>query len=132
MSSGRFEPNWEAWESLIEENGITLDRPQGSEHPDYSDIIYPIDYGYINLTKGTDGQELDIFVGSGKNGLVAAMLTNDLRKGDRECKLIFNCTPAEIYLVNGFLNYDRSRMTGELVMRHPMREIWNKIENRDC
>ena len=117
--------NWEAWEALIEAKGITIDRPYASAHPDHPSIIYPINYGYVNGTLGTDGAELDIFCGSGTNKLVALIQTADFRKGDREIKLIYNCTPAEIYLINGFINYAPELMQGRLAMRFPMKQIWD-------
>lgn len=117
--------HWESWEALIDEKGITIDRPFASTHPDHASIIYPINYGFINGTLSTDGAELDIFCGSSTNKLVALIQTADFRKGDREVKFIYNCTPAEIYLVNGFINYNRDLMTGRLVMRYRMEEIWD-------
>ena len=119
---------WEAWERLIERNGYTIDRPYRARHPDHPTIIYPIDYGYVNGTSGSDGQEVDVFVGSADNGLVGTLLTTDHRKGDREFKLIYRCTPGEIYLVNGFLNYDRTLMEGLLVLRRPLHEVWEAGE----
>jgi len=118
-----FQPEWSVWDRLIEENGITIDRAQGSAHPQYEEIIYPIDYGYVNGTVGTDGEEVDVFVGTASNGLVGAILTRDYRKQDRECKLIYNCTMTEIYLVNGFLNFDQELMTGRLVLRVDLKDI---------
>lgn len=115
---------WDAWEALIEEQGYTIDRPYRSAHPRFPEIIYPLDYGFINGTLGTDGEEVDLFVGSASNGLVAALLTTDYGRGDREFKLLYNCTPAEIYLANGFINFDRTLMEGTLVMRHPMHILW--------
>ena len=126
--AARFD--WAGWEALIARNGYTLDRPYGSAHPRFPDILYPIDYGYVNDTLGGDGEEVDLFVGSARNGLVALILTRDYRRGDRECKLIYDCTPEEVYLVNGFINYDRSLMEGRLVMRRPMRELWTKTPLR--
>lgn len=115
---------WAAWERLIAQHGFTIDRPHRSRHPRYPEIVYPIDYGYVNGTRGTDGDEVDLFVGTGTSGLVALLLTTDFRRGDREFKLIYRCTPEEVYLVNGFINFDRSLMDGLLVMRHPMHELW--------
>jgi len=120
-----FRPDWEAWERIINDNGIELDRPKGSIHPKWPAIVYPIDYGFVRGTRGTDGEELDVFVGTISSGLVAAILTTDFRRGDRECKLIYNCTPEEVYLINGFINFDRSKMEGTLVMRRPMRELFD-------
>jgi inorganic pyrophosphatase len=118
--------DWTAWEAVIERSGITIDRPKGSTHPLHSDIRYPIDYGFINGTEGSDGEEIDIFVGTALNGIVAAIFTTDFRKGDRECKFLYRCSPEEIYLVNGFINYDQALMIGKLLMRSPMRNLWSE------
>jgi len=115
---------WAAWEALLARNGYTIDRPYRSRHPHYPTIVYPIDYGYVNGTIGTDGQEVDVFVGTARNGLVGTLLTTDHRRGDREFKLLYRCTPEEIYLVNGFINFDRTLMEGLLVLRRPMHELW--------
>ncbi len=90
----------------------------------FPEIVYPIAYGYINDTVGSDGEEIDLFIGTATNKLVAGIVTTDFRKGDREWKLIYNCSPEEIYLINGFINYDAEKMTGRLVMRYPMAELW--------
>ena len=122
FSIDRF--NWHAWEKLIELHGVTIDRPYQSIHPDYPSIVYPINYGYINNTMGSDQEEVDIFIGTATNKLVAAIVTTDFRKGDREWKFIYNCTPEEIYLVNGFINYAPDLLTGRLLMRQPMKKLW--------
>ena len=116
--------DWAGWEAVIKRNGFTIERPYGTAHPRFPDIVYPIDYGYINDTLASDGVEVDLFIGSSTNALVGMMLCVDHRRGDRECKLLWNCTPEEIYLVNGFINFDRSLMEGILVLRHPMRSLW--------
>lgn len=118
VADGRFD--WDEWEALIAAHGVTVDRPRGSAHPRWHEIIYPIDYGYVNATISTDGQGVDVFVGSGHNGLVALLVTTDFRKGDREVKLLYDCAPDEIYLVNGFINFDRKLMEGTLTLRRPL------------
>ena len=123
--------NWTQWGAAIRRHGITLDRPKGSTHPRHASIIYPIDYGYINDTVGQDGDEIDIFVGSAGTGLVGAIQTRDFRKGDEELKFIFNCTPEEVYLVNGFINYDRRLMEGVLLMRISLIEISDIMRRED-
>lgn len=118
--------DWRLWEETLSDRGITLDRPRGTAHPTLSEIIYPIDYGYVNGTVGQDGEEVDVFVGSADVGLVGAIVTVDHRKKDVELKLLMNCSPAEVYLVNGFINFDRARMEGTLVMRRPLKELWER------
>lgn len=116
--------HWTAWEAHIREHGYTLDRPWGSRHPRFPEIRYPLDYGYLNGTLSTDGEAMDVFVGTARNGLVALLLTADFRRGDREGKLLYNCTPEEVYCVHGFLNFDPRLMQGILVMRYPMHQLW--------
>ncbi|MDO5122717.1 MAG: inorganic pyrophosphatase [Erysipelotrichaceae bacterium] len=40
----------------------TIDRPLGSPHPRFPDMIYPINYGYVNGMTAGDGQEQDAYV----------------------------------------------------------------------
>jgi inorganic pyrophosphatase len=119
--------DWTGWEALIDRRGITIDRPRHHPHPRYPEIIYPLDYGYVNKTMGTDGQGLDVFVGTTEVGLVGAILTTDHRQHDREVKLLYRCAPAEIYTAHGFINFDRQLLEGLLVLRHPMRTLWATV-----
>jgi inorganic pyrophosphatase len=122
-----MEATWLEWERAIAEKGITLDRPRHFRHPHFPEIIYPLDYGYVNDTPGEDGQELDVFVGTASTGVVAYERTIDRTKGDTELKLLYNCSPEEVYLVHGFLNYAPELMSGKLVMRWPMSELWERV-----
>ncbi len=121
--SGQF--SWAAWERIIDERGITIDRPAHTAHPEYPSIVYPLDYGFIPGTAGTDGDGIDVFVGGGVQGLVGLILTTDHRQRDREAKLLFDCTPTEIYTAHGFINYDRTLLEGVLVLRDDMRTLWD-------
>lgn len=41
---------------------VTIDRPMGSYHPEYKDMYYPINYGYIEGIPAPDGEEQDAYV----------------------------------------------------------------------
>ena len=41
---------------------VTVDRPLGSYHPQYTDLYYPINYGYIANTISGDGEEIDAYI----------------------------------------------------------------------
>lgn len=41
---------------------VVIDRPLGSTHPQFSDIVYPINYGYIPGMLAGDGEEQDVYV----------------------------------------------------------------------
>ena len=41
---------------------VKIDRPIGSNHPNYPDHIYLVNYGYVPNTISGDGEELDAYV----------------------------------------------------------------------
>lgn len=114
---------WDQWAALIEASPPVIDRPRGSSHPTYPSIVYPIDYGYIPGTLGSDGEPVDLFLGSAETGLVGAIVTVDFRRRDREIKFLYNCSPEEIYIVNGFINFDTRLMHGRLALRMPLSSL---------
>jgi len=120
---------WNRWAHCIRQNGITIERPRTTAHPDYPSVIYPLDYGFVNNTRSTDGEPLDVFVGRGTTGLVGAIFTTDYRQQDREVKLLYDCTPAEVYTAHGFINYDQSLLEGVLVVHRPMPRLWDAVED---
>jgi inorganic pyrophosphatase len=108
---------WESLESLINKNGITIDRKKGSAHPKYPDFIYPVDYGFVNNSSSIDNNEIDIFVGSKKSLLINGIVcTFDHLKNDSEIKILYSCSNAEIEAILNF--YDKSEfMKAILVSR---------------
>lgn len=38
------------------------DRPRGSRHPDWPEMIYLLDYGYLDCTHAEDGGEVDVWL----------------------------------------------------------------------
>ena len=39
-----------------------IDRPAGSRHPQYNDLVYPVNYGYVEGVPGGDGEDQDVYV----------------------------------------------------------------------
>ena len=39
-----------------------VDRPLGSAHPRYPDMIYPINYGYVEGIRAGDGEDQDVYI----------------------------------------------------------------------
>ena len=70
---------------------VKVDRPKGSKHPKFDDIIYPINYGYVENTVSGDGEEIDVYIlGVDKpvqdfTGRVIAIID---RLNDNESKLV--------------------------------------------
>ncbi len=70
---------------------VCIDRPKGSTHPQYPNIVYPINYGYIPTILGGDGEPQDAYV-MGIDTPIEKMTGTIIgiirRLNDREDKLI--------------------------------------------
>lgn len=107
---------WQRLDELNAANQLIIDRPKGSTHPRYQDIIYPLDYGYLKGTAGGDGNEIDVWQGTlPDKRLVTVICTVDSMKQDTEIKLLIACTDDEINTVNRFHN--ENSMSGMIVRR---------------
>ena len=94
---------WQGMGNLIITNKIIIDRPKGSRHPRYPEYIYPIDYGYLENTTASDGDGIDVWMGSLKNKTLTGILcTFDNIKRDAEMKLLIGCTSNDIRAVRQF------------------------------
>ena len=108
---------WQAMERLIAESEIVIERARGTRHPEHPQIVYPLDYGCLKGTSSSDGEEIDLFLGSeSSRRLNGAFVTVDLEKRDCEIKLLIGCTADEIRTVDHFFN-DYASMKGLLLLR---------------
>ena len=108
---------WEAVDALVSFSEIAIDRPKGSKHPRFPNVVYPVDYGYIEKTTSMDGGGIDVWRGSLPNDTVTAIIcTIDLMKKDSEIKLIIGCTEEEISTICEF-NNSSEYMKGILIKR---------------
>ena len=41
---------------------VTIDRPLGSVHPSHPDIVYTVNYGYVEGIIAQNGEEQDVYV----------------------------------------------------------------------
>ena len=108
---------WELLDSLCKTQKIVIDRPHGTRHPKYSQMIYPYDYGYLQGSTATDGCEIDVWMGSLSDQRVCGIISSvDVRKRDAEIKILYACTEEEIQTIFTFHNQN-SDMQGILVVR---------------
>lgn len=94
---------WQTFAALIETNQIIVDRPKGSAHPRYPDLIYPLDYGYLENTSAGDGDGIDVWLGStATKTLTGILCTFDRLKRDAEIKLLLGCTREDVETIRNF------------------------------
>ena len=96
---------WTLLEELVASSKIVIDRPRGSRHPRHPEIIYPLDYGYLADTSSPDGDGIDVWLGSGEDRtLRAVLLSVDLEKRDSEIKLLLGLSEEETEAIYAFYN----------------------------
>ena len=93
-----IEPNTEFWaalDELVSDSEIVIDRPKGTAHPKYPDLMYIVDYGYLKNTSSMDGDGIDVWVGTAGTKGDAILCIVDLMKKDSEIKILIGCTEEE-------------------------------------
>ena len=96
---------WALMDELIAGSGIAIDLPAASRHPRFPEIVYPLDYGYLENTASSDGEGIDLWIGTAKGrGLTGMFVTVDPEKRDSEIKLVIDCTDAETVKIDHFFN----------------------------
>ena len=94
---------WKELNQLAASNAFVIDRPRGSTHPRFTEVIYPLDYGYLENTTTGDGNGIDVWIGSlDKKALTGILCTFDTLKKDAEIKLLVACTKEEIEIIQNF------------------------------
>lgn len=106
---------WSAIDELVASASIIIDRPKNSAHPRYSDMIYPVDYGYLDGTTASDGGGIDVWIGSDPaKSADVVMCTVDLVKRDAEIKILLGCSESEIQAIARFM---QTKWMGWLMIR---------------
>jgi inorganic pyrophosphatase len=108
---------WLRAEAFLAGHDIIIDRPRGSRHPRFPEFVYPLDYGYLKDTLGSDANPVDVWRGSltGKQ-LVGVACTVDLMKSDAELKLLVDCSEEEIHKIETFYR-DNQYLSGMIIRR---------------
>lgn len=94
---------WQEISNLTQQNKIIIDRPKGTAHPRYPEVLYPLNYGYLENTTASDGEGIDVWLGSlGTQTLTGILCTFDTLKRDMEIKLLLGCTNADLQIIQHF------------------------------
>ena len=101
---------WHGVTELLITNSLIIDRPKGSPHPRYPQMIYPLDYGYLENTTSADGGGIDVWLGSlsrltnneDAKTLTGILCTFDTLKRDAEIKLLIGCSETDIQVIRDF------------------------------
>ncbi|MGD9093537.1 MAG: nitroreductase family protein, partial [Anaerolineales bacterium] len=118
---------WVYMDRLVNSSQVKIDRPKNTPHPRYPDLIYPLDYGFLEGTRSMDGGGIDVWVGSSPDReLDAVVFAIDLNKRDAEVKVLLGCTDEEKGKILDFLNVHAMRA----ILVHRYRRGLNAILTR--
>ena len=96
---------WQTLDDLVANSKIIIDRLKGSAHPRFPDLIYPLDYGYLDGTTAGDGDGIDVWIGNAEERRVTSIAcTADGYKRDAEIKILLGCTEGDEAAISYFLN----------------------------
>ncbi|MBR2702002.1 MAG: Inorganic pyrophosphatase [Erysipelotrichaceae bacterium] len=94
---------WQKLDTLYLSGDLIIDRPKGTSHPSYSNLIYPVDYGHLKDIQNSE--HIACYRGSEKASAIKAMVVcADILNKDIEVKLLVGCNEKEERDILGFLN----------------------------
>ena len=118
---------WQKLDTLYLSNKIVIDKPAGFVHPLYANLVYPVDYGYLADTLAI-GNGINVYKGSGDNGLQHVVISADVLKKDVEVKLLVNCNEKETTEILFFLN-QTDLQKSVLISRGSNIPNWGETDN---
>ena len=65
---------WDYLDKLVATRVLIIDRPKNTAHPRYPDLVYPLDYGYLEGTTTVDGGGVDIWIGSQSDARIEGVI----------------------------------------------------------
>lgn len=103
---------WQKLDSIYFASSIVITQPLGSTHSTFTNLVYPVDYGYLNDTLSQDLMGISIYKGKGSAYSVEAILVAaDILKKDIEVKLLVGCGQEEVDQILRFVNQTEFQKT---------------------
>lgn len=118
---------WQKLDTLYLSNKITIDKPKGYVHPLYANLVYPVDYGYLQDTLAAENG-ISVYKGTADTGLQHVVISADILKKDVEVKLLIDCTDSEITKILFFLN-QTDLQKAVLISRGNNIPTWGETDN---
>lgn len=96
---------WQKLDTLYVSSTMGIEFKQGSVHPVYQKLVYPVDYGIIEDVHNYGDIKMGVFKGSLDSHCVDAIAVNiDTLQRDSDIKLLVGCNEDETFRIMQFLN----------------------------
>ena len=96
---------WQKLDTLYLSSQFYLDRPLGTAHREFTNLVYPVDYGYLKDTFSDDMAPIYCYMRTAKEKDIKAIIVSAaILKKDSVAKLLIGCTEDETKLILKFIN----------------------------
>ncbi len=96
---------WQKIDTLYFSNRLVIARGKGSTHPMYHNLIYPVEYGYLEDTQNKESEGIAVYKGTMSDYMVTTLVVAaDILKKEIDVKLLVGCSPQEEEEILRFLN----------------------------
>lgn len=96
---------WQKIDTLYFSNRLVIAREKGTMHPKYHNLIYPVDYGYLEDTQHEHSDGIAVYKGSMSDYMVTTLVVAaDILKKEIDVKILVGCNPQEEEEILRFLN----------------------------
>ncbi|MCI5773659.1 MAG: Inorganic pyrophosphatase [Erysipelotrichaceae bacterium] len=94
---------WQKIDTLYSSATLEIYHKKGECHPEFADMIYPVDYGRLKEVNGERG--VCVYKGSQKHAAVkAVIIAVDILKRELDVKILIGCNEEEEEALLRFLN----------------------------
>ena len=123
-----FENNayfWQKVDTLFLSSDLKHSRKKGETHPQFKNLVYPVDYGrLVDVTP-----EVSVYLGSGSRTLITGLVVAaDILQKTLDVKILAGCTEEETDAVLRFLNQTDYQKT-VLIRRGSQIPGWGLTDN---
>lgn len=116
---------WQKVDTLFLSSDFTINKKKGEVHDTYSNLIYPVDYGKIQINEGG----ASIYLGSGNRYKASALIiAADILAKELDVKILAGCSEEEEEAVLHFLNQTDYQKT-VLIRRGTELPSWAYTDN---
>jgi inorganic pyrophosphatase len=103
---------WQKLDSLYLASNVVITKEIGATHANYTNLVYPVRYGYLSDTLSQDQQGISIYKGAqSANNVQAILVAVDILKKDIEVKLLVGCSDGEVAKILRFVNQTEYQKT---------------------
>ena len=87
---------WQKLDTLVLSSTMVIDHKKNTSHPNYPNLIYPVDYGYLEDDLNDNDDRISFFQGSEETSTVDSIVVCvDILKRDVSVKLLIGCNKQE-------------------------------------